>query len=124
MEEPRYNADRIDDREWIIQGERTERRRRREYLMYFEPVSGSSLHNYQLVLVRCTRDASMFSSFIVFDQEMYSVMFYSTDPETFAEGVIEVLQSSLIDNPVELALAFGGTVRGNSVHGVRVPGLH
>lgn len=121
MEEPSYTADQIDERDWVINAGPS---LLPQYLMYCDPVHGSPLHNYQLLIARCSHDASRIRPFVIFEQELYSVMLYTTDLEDLAEQILDVLQSSLIDNPVELAMAFGGTVRGQSVHGVRVPGLH
>lgn len=109
----RYTVDRVGDDEWQIfdvqkQGTPI------TYLLFVTEVSG--LLNRQLTIT--SYDASEPRTTYVFDEELYSTAFYAGSDEQrelLIFDVIVALMDSEIENPVELAYMFGGTIRNRSI---------
>jgi hypothetical protein len=112
----RYTIDRVEDGWQIFDGKK--RGTPMTYYVYVVPVMGP--YNVQLILT--SYDAALaVSRCPVFDLELYSTKFYvSTEEqlEVMVADIFDSLQTSDIDNPVELAHLFGGHVRSETM---RVP---
>lgn len=114
----RYSIDRVGDAEWAIfdsekRGDPT------VYALFVTPVVG--LFNYQVILTAYDAIKSAEVLIPIFDVEIYSMFFYSIPEgvETMIHNVFLVLLETDIENPVELAYTFGGTVRSESVRQVK-----
>ena len=113
----RYTIDRVGDSSWQLFDAKRKGTPVTHYV-YVVPVTGP--YNVQLILT--SYDAALaVSRYPVFDLELYSTKFYvSTDEqlEVMVADIFDSLQTSDIDNPVELAHLFGGFVRSETM---RVP---
>lgn len=111
----RYTVDRVGDDEWqIFDVEKQETPI--TYLLFVTGVSGSSMFNQQLTIT--SYDASEPRGTYIFEQELYSTMFYASTAdqrELLIFDVIDTLMDSDIENPVELAYLFGGTIRNRTI---------
>lgn len=109
----RYTVDRVGDDEWQI-FDVAKQETPITYLLFVTKVSG--LLNLQLTLT--SYDASEPRGVYIFEQELYSTMFYAATEdqrELLIFDVIDTLMDSDIESPVELAYLFGGTVRNRSI---------
>jgi hypothetical protein len=111
----RYTVDRVGDNEWQV-FDQAKKGTPVTYLLFVTEVSGGSLLNMQLTIT--SYDASAPREMHVFEEELYSTLFYaSTDEqcELLIFDVIDKLMDSEIENPVELAYMFGGTIRNRPI---------
>lgn len=110
----RYTVDRVGDDEWQI-FDVAKQETPITYLLFVTGVSGS-LFNQQLTIT--SYDASEHRGAYIFEQELYSTMFYASTAdqrELLIFDVIDTLMDSDVENPVELAYLFGGTVRNRTI---------
>jgi hypothetical protein len=109
----RYTVDRVGDDEWqIFDAEKQDTPI--TYLLFVTKVSGV----FDMQLTITSYDASEPRGTYVFEQELYSTMFFASTAdqrELLIFDVIDVLMDSEIENPVELAHLFGGTVRNRAI---------
>lgn len=109
----RYTVDRVGDDEWqIFDGPPDETAL--TYLLFVTDVGGSL--NTQLTIT--SYDAPETRDMYIFEQEVYSTMFYASTEdqrELLVFDVIDTLMDSEVGNPVELAYLFGGTVCNRSI---------
>jgi hypothetical protein len=105
----RYSLDRISNYEWVI-FDKTKMGTPIVYMLYIVPLSG--IYNYQLVLSSYDAIEAANTTWVTFGPELYSTFFYSVPEgiETLVNSVLYLLVNSEIDNPIELAHVFGGTV--------------
>lgn len=116
-EEQRYLIDRLDKYDWLL-FDSTKPRNSTVYLLYAQPVS--SVLNTQIILVTYDGVESSPFAFNIFLRELYSTKIYSCDVEQFMHVILQDIQDCDIENPVELAAAFGGQINSTQV---RVPKL-
>lgn len=110
----RYSVDRVGDEEWAIFDEE-KKGTPVVYMLYVIQVAG--MLNHQVILTSYDAVVSAAVMVPIWDVEIYSTFFYSIPEgvETMIHNIIEVLLDTDIENPVELAHAFGGTIRSEPV---------
>jgi hypothetical protein len=109
----RYTVDRVGDDEWQI-FDVAKHGTPITYLLFVTKVSGPL--NRQLTIT--SYDASENHVSHVFECELYSTTFYAVSEEQRELLIFDVIDNLMdyeIENPVELAYMFGGTVRNRPV---------
>lgn len=113
--QPRYTIDRVSTIDWVI-FDGTRGMDKIQYLMWLTLAHGNAV-THQLTIASFIPKASYEVPFLIFEEEIYSVTFYST-PEVLGNFVINVaeqLQYFDIKNPSELSSMFGGHVKSMAV---------
>ncbi len=112
---PRYTVDRVGEVDWVIfDGVRG--MDQPQYLLWLTHANNRRF-THQLTIAAFTPKDAYDVPYLVFNEEIYSVTFYS-DPEVLGSLVVEVvtqLQYLDIRNPVELSSMFGGFVKSVAV---------
>ena len=120
---PRYSVDRVGDMEWaIFDGEK--KGTPTVYLLYVVETVG--MYNYQVVLTSYNAVESAQFTLPVLSVEIYSTHFYSIPEgmETMIHNIFLVLFRADVENPVELAHAFGGTVYSKPIQQAKMLSAH
>jgi len=117
-------VDRVGECEWQIFLNETQETPT-VYLAYAVPVAG--FLNWQVILTVYDAAVAVEYGIPVFDIELFSTAFYAADDQQFEdmmEQLFNVLHESDINNPVEMAHVFGGTVRSHAIQTSTLPDTH
>lgn len=122
---PRFIIDETGDLEWQlfdteVQGTPT------VYMMYVVETVRPPF-NYQIILTVYDGATAAYTTMPTLEEELWSVHFYSrTGVVPFLDDVFDVLLNNVVDvnNPLELALAFGGLVKNKRVVSARMHDTH
>lgn len=120
----RYEIDLTGDLEWSIFDPEV-RNDPIVHFMYVFKVAHPHF-NYQLVLTAYDGVQASLLGHRVFPIELYSTFFYCVDHqlEEFLNSILHSVQSTTIENPIELAYYFGGHVLSSPVRVARLPTIN